>query len=723
MKIVTKANVPEIFHETCVESATKLSTPLQTMFVILSLVTFNIFIFSGFSIFHLGYCHDSDFAHVSFWLLSFVQGVALMATKARLSVIALLKTPLPHVIFVLYITTVGLSFFHESTVLSFLGSAQMAEGAMSLLSFLITTLTFSILCQEERTRKTLLNIALFSGLTHIGIALLGTEEGWHRVSSVLEDFGLTVIGESPPLRSIVPHWFPDYIIFVLLPTFVLFLLRIASHEGLFIQRGSVRTGVLCGGMLVVIFAYILMNHSFSVSLCIGTLGCVTMYAMRRIFSPSKALFLYLILGGSLVMVAIFLSPDFSWIPDNIQSRGYLAQIVLPRWPYDFSFQGFVDIFVGRGWGTYDQLLTQNIDLIKVHQYQGSSWNPSWESFVRDQFHTHNSALEYYVSLGLVGVTVGGYSLYVISTNLRNAYFYLGSFYLFAMTILCSAWFQVLSCVPYNILVLCLILKDKPLSSPIQGKILARAWKVLPLSLVLLPLAAVGLGSMTYAIRNTHMPEKPETLVSESMAFIHSDLNHLDRLQGYYRMNKVLSLWLSLAPEGIKQKTITSREAFAVTKAFAHKLYEGIKTKRMPHSRVLILNLLALNGTHPELKKHMQEEDYRFWIRFSQEFLDSVPQRASVLHLTLAYLVSVNDTVNLIQILDKMDRVAPNNPVALWFRGFHLFGSTATTKEGVALLYSALQRGVNNVIPINPQHREKIIQIHKQMFPHDHLFGG
>lgn len=697
-----------------------ITSPICILLITISFLKINSLLFSGVSLFQFGYCHDSDGALVIYWFLSFIEGILLLSPRFRTLSKETLQKPLPHVLLLLTIVTAVVSLVHEHPSLDFLGSAMLGEGILTFIGMLTSAISFSILTENEKTRRSLIWIALTSATFHALVVLLGTEEGWYSTAHELGKLGISLNKTAPgPLRGIIPHWFPDYIIFGAIPLITLFAIAISNNDQEIFQphnRLKVLSFVLVTGLIV----FLLNNVSLwlGLPLSLGAVGF--MYLTQKKLPPKKWLLFYVPFGGALITLGILAAPELDFMPVNLQSRGYLSQITLPAWSYDFNFRGVLDFLFGRGWGTYDQLLTQNIDLLRVHQYQGDSWDPSWESFMRDQFHSHNVFLEQYVSLGIAGLLLGGYSLYIILTHIRRERLYLASFYLFGMTVLFCTWFQVLGTVTFGLLALTLLLDAKSVTTPIVRALPNSTWKILPVFLILMPVCGMILGLVSYNIRTTYAPRKPEDLVPQSRAFITSSFNHLDRLQGYYRVNKILSGWLTFGPAILRDKKAETKDVFDITKLYTSRLEENIKGKRMPHSRLLAYNLHAMNALHPKLKKLMKPEDFTNWKRFSLEFLDYVPQRASVMHLILGHYLSNGDTKSYLEILDKMERVSPQNPVTLWYRGLHLFQSDLTVNEGVDLMFKALKKGVNNFIPVDPVQREKIVQAHRNLFPQAHM---
>lgn len=593
-----------------------------------------------------------------------------------------------------------LAAFHPSPVMDFLGSVQMGEG-----SFLFLAAFFHYV-QLRRVHDVPLFMAIVAGwaLFFAGLLIAGNNEPlflWNQNLGFL--IKLTPYDHA---ARWTPYWFPDPAAFLILPLIVLFLFK-RQHMNWGLQA-------VCGVVLIVMTLFS-CNSVLKYGLLLAALATFIVYKWPRLFKRQHIPLLFIV-ATALIAILAYYADVTDFLPANITQRALLLKVITAHYTQAFGLSEMLEVFVGRGWGSFNAFLTENVYLLDVSAYTGSKVQLSWESLIRDQFHSHNVVFEYYLSMGIIGLLALAYLSYHVIQDVRREHFYLGLFFLTTLALLSSFWFQNTASLPFSLFILVLLLQHQPLSSPLIHKLSIYMTKLVPLGITLMITGASLQGYVSEYIRTNHGGKSQKTLVQDLEHYSQTWQAQFDKYQDFYRTNNFCLYHMAAIDKILTQKGAKTKKIYALHKRLARFLSDNVGGKTLGASRITIANLLGTITLNPVLKKYASDDDYRLWEESVADIMKFLPYRGDMAVPLLSSYLTAGKTEQALTLIETMRMRHPENPAALWFRGLILMQDDQTAQEGLANAYKALEGGLNRFMPIDEQQAARIRALYHSLRP-------
>lgn len=650
---------------------------------------------------NFGYAKQTEAVNIVFWCLSALSGFLLLRSVPKKGLIEASSAPLCFASLLMATISAITSIFHGSSILSWLGAVQMGEGVLMFLAYYIYALFFTLFLKDYTF---LLKWILLIGIVFCLLTIFGINESlllWGHY------FGIHFTPHSQLAAWWAPYWFPDFLAFLILPLGALYWLIYGKKFAWLSWQNILAVFIFC------LFAVFSKNYVLTYGPLIGLAGVIALYYLKKLF-PNQPWTQWSVFGGAILTTLIIYTGDlFSFFPENILSRTLLLKATTAHLFEGAQFKQWWEALIGRGWGTYNNFLVENVYLLNVGSYKGTQLAHTWESLIRDQFHSHNTLFEYWIGSGLLGLVGLGFAAWKIVSDLKEETYFAGMFFIFSLIILSCFWFQNTAMVPYNILVLILLSKNKPLSSPIIQKLANWGVKAIPLFSVLLIGFGVTQGIVGQHILKNHQVKTIENAVQEMHTYFQSPLSRAEKYQDFYRTNNFTLAHMALTEKALKVKDARTQLIFGVNKEIGQFFLKEVGTMKLPASRVAAVNLLGLNVLHPRFKKYANEEDLQLWQKAVQEALTYLPYRGDLATPLLSYLIGAGKNEQALALVHQIRKYHPQNPVALWFQGMILLQSDDTAQEGIAKAYQALESGINRLMPIDTNQADKIRELYHQ----------
>lgn len=664
----------------------------------LALMILNIFPLVSF-----GYGKQVEAPNIVYWVSQALCGLIIFFNTERKLLLLHLREPLVFGCFMLALTSFGLSFFHHNPLMSWIGAMQMGEGGFLFLALGIQILTFRL---YPFTTQFFTRCVLILGIFFCGLSLTGNNEPIF--------FFNHYIGR--PLGIIIPHhdhaawwapyWFPDFVAFLILPLMTIY--------GLYLNTLRTWEKAIYGSLLI-LFMLFSCNSIFKYGFLLSAIAVSFFYFLSNI--PLKKHTASLIITGAVGMTLIaYFSDDLHFLPLSIQQRALLLKVTTTHYFHNITFQNICEFFIGRGWGSFNTFLSENVYLLDVSAYTGANLNLSWESLVRDQFHTHNIIFEYWISLGIVGLILLAFFAYHIMKSLKEEYFYVGIFYFTNLVILSCFWFQNTPTLPYNILALVFLLNHKPLQNAWVPSMTSILVKILPFLCILMLTISLIQGYASQYILHNHNGQSAKTDIQDMKDFSKTSWAKLDKYQDFYRTNNYCIHHLAIVDKALEHKKAKLKKIFEINKIRAQFILDNVDHNTFGAARIVATNLLGINVLNPRLKKYATNEDWALWERSIQEVIHYLPYRGDIAIPLLSSYMTAGKFDKAMVLIDLIRAHHPENAAALWFRGMLLLQNGSTQREGIANAYQALEQGVNRFMPMDENQVQRIQALHEGGLP-------
>lgn len=693
MNMRSKISIPSDFYVT--------NNPLRRLsWVLFASWPFCLMILNIVPAINFGYAKQAEAIHVTYLLGNSLYAIYFLMSFGLNAFIPYVKEPIGLALVTLACLSGFLSLFHPSPIMDYLGSVQMGEG-----SCLFWALFFQyIQLRRVANLKAYTMVVSFWAIIFIVLMLTGNNEPIGLWNQYLQPLYRAPLHDHA--ASWAPYWFPDPAAFLILPLVTLFLLN----------RG--RLSIALQVPIVIVLAVMTVfscNSVFKYGLILAGMAVFLAYQFPQWFTKKHIPFFVL---AATVLVAIFgyFADLLDFLPENIVQRALLLKVITAHYAHHFGWQELLELLVGRGWGSFNTFLTENVYLLDVSAYTGTKLQVSWESLIRDQFHSHNVVFEYALSMGLIGLTILGYLCLKIVQHLKDESFYIGLFYITTLILLSSFWFQNTASLPYNLFILVILSKNKPLSNNFVTKLTPLLSKIIPLGLVLTITGSALQGYVSQYILIHHNGKSVKTLLNDLEQFSQSWQARFDKHQDFYRSNNFCLYHMTAIDKILTLKGAKTKKIFAINKIWSKFLLDNVNGHVLGASRITIANLLGLNVLNPRLKRYSSEEDYRLWEKSVSDIIRYMPYRGDMAVPLLSSYLAADKNDKALKLIDEILQKHPENAAALWFRGLILMQDDRTAQEGLANANLALEKGVNRFMPVDEQQAARIKAVYQSLRP-------
>ncbi|EME71267.1 hypothetical protein H261_03683 [Paramagnetospirillum caucaseum] len=372
---------------------------------------------------------------------------------------------------------------------------------------------------------------------------------------------------------------------------------------------------------------------------------------------------------------------------SLWSRSILHSVIAPH-----VFDSLKTAFFGHGWGHFTEYLARHVADTGISLVDGK-----WKDLYRDEFHSHNAALEAAFATGLPGLTLAiilraGIALGAAPQAGRMAFGFA-----LALALTDATWFMLpLSLAPLGFALAALA----PVRTEWRNTAAGRQGSLM---------VAVGGGAVTLAatlvlFNNAVMTGRLEACLSPQPAIV--DCGHVQvptdprgqnfdlavSISNSLTASQRRSTTLELSPEHAEFLSRLIREGAERTKSNGSALLPIVIANAVGQSAFPSPTIPWLSMT-PELDAMWREEIIRL--------IEIAPNRMDIAAIYLNWLIAEGRDGPDDTLLPKLEQLQPSHPVVLWFRGVRLIAdpSSAHQANGLNMLHRAIALGAGRFVPI------------------------
>lgn len=398
------------------------------------------------------------------------------------------------------------------------------------------------------------------------------------------------------------------------------------------------------------------------------------------------------LAAMVAAVALVPYPLIRAIPpdkgfDTLWSRAVLGRAIEP------SLSSLQTLTIGKSWGHYQQEMVRNIDSAGVRLYRSE-----WRDLSRDEFHSHNAALEGLLSAGVPGMVLTVLMALAVVVFAAPKHRVLAAGAATFAALMDALWFQM----PVTLAGTAMVGGTLAAHRPPPAWIDRRATLV---SVLCLAVALAGAAGAAAAARHALAvdgwkmclpPHQPgEACASRDMP--------ADPRQSGVGLASVLNDAIQDATDQAAAGKLSPQSAAVIRKAVA------TAADRAPSSG-LSLALAANNayslwiGLPPGTPLAINGADFARWGNVVQHLQASAPQRADLIIPYVTWLMTSAREAEASAVVASSERTHPKHPVVLWFRGLLTLGMAGEEARltGLAKLKTAIQGGVERYLPVEAE---------------------
>ncbi len=359
--------------------------------------------------------------------------------------------------------------------------------------------------------------------------------------------------------------------------------------------------------------------------------------------------------------------------------------------------------IGDGWGQTSSIFATHLSAASV-----ALWQDTWDAARRDIFHSHNEALEALLAAGLPGAVAALALCAMPIISAPRRLLPIAILFGIGMAGLAALWFQL----PFTVAPVAVAYGT--LSSRTR-----RTWSIGPSRAIAVLAGAAALVFATSAACLLHFGVAVNAAVGPDGLPRQTG----DRCARFpnedWRANLELATLFARGYQAVRADVAAGAtvdaERYGHLAAF---FCEADRRAADGRSAYLMLVTLVFRG---ELAFAADLEGARAqlsgipvsWRNRLLAFLNRAPARSDVAATYLGYLLDQGNTSGVLRDSDTLLRRNPHDPVALWFSGVALIRtqseSTAGHQLAVARLRAALKNGIEKIMPVEPDLRNKILK--------------
>lgn len=595
-----------------------------------------------------------------------------------------LKHPLVWVSMLIALASILFAPFQPVPLVTLWGAPQMGEGVLSYMATSSLAAVFMIQLRFPTVRKALIYWAFFVGTIISVLTILGSIE--------------------TPFKSFKgwpwsPYYFPDYLGFIVL-AFGVYLYHLWKQD-----REKVLSLILPGIAFPVLF-YFTYNKSMWYGCALALIGIVGLrfiskcssFQYRKLFPYFALLALY----GFILTLAI--ASAYGWpIPGTLITRGYFILYTFYNFLFDATPQDILTLFIGRGWGEYQEFIAPNIfevNSAKIYAGAAKALTANEETIERDFFHSHNMIIETFSALGIFGIALITTKIYYLSKALKRHCTFFGALYLLSLWLLSSFWFEMTATVPFTIMATLLVTgRMAPKRFPqLSLKLLKPAFVSLAI-LLMVPLGPIGISSEK--IVNVGKIRMSESYLGRIEEIKKDKWVNMDSYFGFKRVSPVLQQLTYLAFTTKDEKKLSLNDKYEGNMRIADYMFSKRLKCGNLYAMMVPINIYGELASHEKLKDRFYKDKKAFdrWEDIVTTFHKCVPKRTDMFIPLLNHLTLSHRTGRVRRLTRLILSHNPKDPVGLWFSGSQKMEADATLHEGLQEIRLAYKLGINRYIPI------------------------
>jgi len=602
--------------------------------------------------------------------------------------------------------------FQPVPLVSFWGNPQMGEGILFYLAFAAIAAVLTIQSKIPSVKRALLYWAFFLGTIFSAMTIVGSIEsplvsmrGWEWSPYYFSDctgfIGLAFILYCAYYFQDKKKKVPALILLSLCALFVFYYSYNKSlWYGFVLALGSI------AGIKLLSFKSEKKSRALSAQSSYrskkGQRPPFTLWDKLTFRTLFPIVSLVAVFGFVVVLgIASYLNVN---IPKTLITRGHFIIYTFVDLFSAKTFQDYLTLLIGRGWGEYQEFIASNLFTTQISQlFEGAQESYRTETIKRTFFHSHNSLTGIFSALGFFGVFLQTLKIYFISKAVKERYKYVGAIFIISFWLLTSFWFELTATVPYSMLAFVLVTKQ---AYP--------RWKLFSLRQTprFLRAALIGLAILLV------LPIPPITLdtlhVSQAMRMRKSDdyLEKIDEMTKNYWIDIDHYFGFKRAMELVREISYHTLEAMEEGVFSINAIYEGnMKLAQYLYDRRLGCgNLFAMmvplniyselaSNNHTKLFFNKDKDALTRWAQMATTFVKCVPKRSDMTIPLLNTLLLKSKTREAEKVVHAMLKENPQDPVGLWFSGTLKIEHDETLHEGLKELKAAYKLGINRFMPI------------------------
>lgn len=367
---------------------------------------------------------------------------------------------------------------------------------------------------------------------------------------------------------------------------------------------------------------------------------------------------------------------------------------------------------GAGWGSFNDVLYGFLNRVRDVRAVTETWQQSLGNTGGGAFHTHNTYLEATLSAGLPGgVLMAALPVMAILCARRRSRALLCAVWV-AIAGLLAAWFTLPVAVPFQAVAFAATAGGVRRRSP-SGTAMTRR---LAAGIALIVAVTLAAGS-ALAIRVAADSDRLLAVIRSGRPPASDAPPFLlwDRGQGGSHLWWIaLDLTHELAAKGQNGQPLTESEVFwfeTLLRAVDRHVADLPSSTRLKSLTLIMRDELATKMGDPRLDR-LREWEVPAWSQKLFALLDQLPGRVDLSVPFLDLLVTSNNGPVAIRVGNELLLRNPDDPVALWFTGVAMAPTAEWGNLGQARLLRAVDAGVERVIPLTPEIRDRLHELRR-----------
>lgn len=582
----------------------------------------------------------------------------------------------PLVLCVLAISIVSIlfSFTNEFPRRSWFGAPELGEGALWYVALAVLTMSLLLLKNRPIFRKVISVYALVSALFVTLLSLKGDNIGLWR-----------------------PYFFTDYLAFYGLFLFpiLVYSLELKKMKWLLLAYGLASIPIIFSGnhsaeplvlLLPIVMAvtYYLRNAKSIKWLCVAAVVIapiaivLLVYAMGYFFPP----------GSKLAMIT-----------HSIWSRYQLIQTAFQSFQHD----SIMPILFGHGWGAFTDIAATYIPVQETKLYMLTSSGTDkayWDSLSRADFHSHAQVIEAFVSIGMIGTVFILLLPVSVVMSAPKQKLPIALSIALGFVAVSAMWFQFAITLPFMALGFVSIVKMVPKSHAlINGLKHHQAGAALAGLGLLFCISFLSFGTVESYLLAKHSNKFATPEKSKIAANMQCGDELGDMAYGGQR--------LAIVNHEVNYFLIHNQE-----EKYPEDWYDRLDWLRCAVDRYLangagarfkIIDLLGraewANAKRKEKELPQVQKLLNEWEEHLDNFLAKSPSRSDLAAPYVVWRLSENQEEIAYAFAKKLYLRNTEDPVALWFIGLYELKAQDKARFGLEKMRAALERGIQNIIPI------------------------
>lgn len=651
----------------------------------------------GFSYFAVGYFFIDPImlALLVTSLLSIFWLTIGIATKQ-----IVLAIPVRNPLFILWCTWLGWQALATLTsnipIRSLLGPSEQGEGLAWYLMASIMMIQLSILWPCGRNRIIILSYSFFL------ITLLAL---LHFITDADNNLLAVWVGHvMPPSweETLLPYIWPDYL------GYMIGWWWIAAR----LTQQQISRPLFTLQTLIALFVLIASSNRGAVLLVsIGILGSAL---IPWISHHSKTLFKEASLGWRRLAMTSLLLPLF-WLlicaSPNVKvdyehgiSQSIPTRVLLNH----ISLAAIADepsrLLWGPGWSSFQDDFFKHALVRDIHVYRNGIHDPNWSLIRGHNYHTHNTASEILLSLGIVGLALWMAMPLLVIAKLPGEYFWRITPALVAMTMLQHWWFALPQALPLQALCWFCIFSHMTTQSTPMGIRFRTPTYLLTLAII----TTLGWGALSQyqAIRYTQKAINP---FANGEVISTQELDD-DIVRGGDLLRSIMIRYtkrLAVHQENVTPKHI---ELFSNFIEAAKHMADDPHSGAYNAATIFYAYNVALSTLHDPIFMPILQDAISSYEHYALLHTERAPKREDIIAPYLMALDAKDTPRHKQRLLDftqSLLAIEPSHRSALWLSGKLLAEQPSYHTQGIEMMKTALALGAYKVYGINNSERDAL----------------